>query len=1022
MRSRARRSFETSLVMILLAAGGAVSALPASALALGPAPSSDLRRQPPDATVDAAAASAGVIPRTVGDTGSISGTVVQESTATPVVTLPVALYDAAGDYVGQATTESDGTYRFDGLSAGSYHLRTGSSNSYIAELYDDQPCPFLDCDVTSGTAVPVTAGTETTGIDFALERGGRIVGTVTETGTGTPLGGVEVRVFSAAGAQVAVWYSSGSGDYAVGGLPSGTYHAVAVSEDHLDELYDNVACPLGCDVTTGAGVAVTVGADTTGIDFVLDPGGAIRGTVTDATTGLPLAGTTLLLHDASGAWLLNRFAEGDGTYSIGGLPAGTYFLKAWIETHNGELYDDIHCPLPCDVTGGTPIVVTAGAETAGIDFDLVEGGVLGGTVTDATTSDPLAGVGVLIFDASGSRVERGETAADGSYTVVGLPSGTYYALTDSPTHLDELYDGIACSTSCDVTGGTPIVVTAGTETTGIDFALDPGGSISGVVTDLATADPLEDVEVILFDSVLIQGQWKTRTASDGSYSIGGLPPGFYYVKTQSSTHLGEVYDGILCPFQCDVTAGIALQASAGADTGGIDFTLVLGGSISGTVIDEATIAPLASVEVQIYDTGGVDRRSATTAADGTYAVGGLPSGTYYARASIPTHRAELYDDVPCAAGCDLGRGKGIPVTVSSETAAVDFALVLAASIAGTVTESGTATPLSGVPVTAYDALGRPARTAYTGGDGSYLVTGLATGLYRLVAGPTASHAAQIYDRLPFGCAILLGEPVVAVAGGAITGPDFALWPLGTCALPEDLTLSSMEIGERVEFAACGSITTGTGFTVGASGTAALHAGGAVVMGDGFSVEGGGALVASSHGIFPAPSGSTVYSEDFDDGFAMGWDTSNGPCDLWRLDAACTAPPSGGRTLTFSRSSPDCDYDMGSSIPAGWVRSPVIDLSSAVSSATVRLTHAWATEGSPSFDAMRLEVSADGGTSWAIVWSTHDGSSPGGFTIDTVDVSPYISPEFRMRFVFDGVDSQANDFLGWAIDEVVVTAD
>jgi hypothetical protein len=98
----------------------------------------------------------------------------------------------------------------------------------------------------------------------------------------------------------------------------------------------------------------------------------------------------------------------------------------------------------------------------------------------------VAGAKVRIHDSAGRSVTSGSTDAAGAWTAsAGLPSGTYYARTESaPGYVDELYDGIPCPLGvCTVTSGTPIDVAAGATTTGIDFGLDPspGSSFYSVV-------------------------------------------------------------------------------------------------------------------------------------------------------------------------------------------------------------------------------------------------------------------------------------------------------------------------------------------------------------------------------------------------------------------------------------------------------------------------------------------------------------------------------------------------------------
>ena len=99
--------------------------------------------------------------------------------------------------------------------------------------------------------------------------------------------------------------------------------------------------------------------------------------------------------------------------------------------------------------------------------------------------------------------------------------------------------------------------------------------------------------------------------------------------------------------------------TAGATTGAIDFTLELGGAITGTVTDAATGAAV-SATVQIYNAAGVNIRNVGTNA-GTYTVAGLAPGNHFVLVSATNYTSELYNDISCASGCTPT--SGTPVNV-----------------------------------------------------------------------------------------------------------------------------------------------------------------------------------------------------------------------------------------------------------------------------------------------------------------------------------------------------------------------
>ncbi len=306
---------------------------------------------------------------------------------------------------------------------------------------------------------------------------GSIQGRVTDASSGLPLDFEFVEVYNALGEYVDQDLTD-EGDYTVDGLSPGMYFVLTDTDDHLDELYDNIPCPKGaCSITSGTPVQVTEDASTT-VDFELTNGGRVLGIVTDAGSGLPLRSEFVRVFDALGDSVGLDLTDSAGHYLVGGLPTGTYYALVDADDHLDELYDNVPCPLEvCGVTSGTPIAVTLGSDTSGINFVLDTGGRIVGHVSEQLTGLPLDFAFVDLYNALGERVGLDLTDSSGAYLVGGLPSGTYFAATDTlGDYFDELYDDIPCpDQSCDPTSGTPIPVDQTADTTGIDFVLSSSG-------------------------------------------------------------------------------------------------------------------------------------------------------------------------------------------------------------------------------------------------------------------------------------------------------------------------------------------------------------------------------------------------------------------------------------------------------------------------------------------------------------------------------------------------------------------
>jgi hypothetical protein len=625
-------------------------------------------------------------------TGSISGTVTRAGTPTPIADVVVRVFDSSGWNVNQATTDAAGAYTVSGLGTGRYFaVASNSADVYIDELYLDSVClnPW-SCGVTSGTPIPVTDGVDTPGIDFGLEIGGYVMGHVWEDVTFALLSsGITIAAYDTHGyvASTATPRASDS-QYIVFGLPTGDYFVGAwdSTKVHVSEIHDGIpATGILDDVFEGTPVHVVVDDPTPSVGFGLAVAGSIEGTVTEQGTGTPIAGAFVEVYDGEGTRVLSGNSTGSGTYTLSGVPSGTYFATCSdpSRTHVLELWDEVDLPCPpCDVTTGTPITVTEPSPTTGIDFDLANGGRISGTVTVEGSGAPLQSAVVYVHDDIGRQVDIGLSAADGTYTTFGaVPTGSYYVIAYGPTgeYIPEVYPGTQCL-SCSPTTGTPVAVTMGEDTTGIDFSLVTGGQITGAATIEGWGDPLSDGTVYIYDGggslvgsgYMWQGVYETST---------GLPTGTYFATALGPAAgvglQGELFDDFPCPqVLCTPTTGTPVDVTAPDPTANVDFDLPLGGRIQGFVADAGSGAPLLGMTVSIHDAGGVLVGAVTSGSHGEFATDGLANGTYYALAEDNTgagYASELYDNTPCD-GCDVTTGTPIVISSTSPHEGIDFGL------------------------------------------------------------------------------------------------------------------------------------------------------------------------------------------------------------------------------------------------------------------------------------------------------------------------------------------------------------
>ncbi len=621
-------------------------------------------------------------PVTVADGGSVTGIDVElalgarfsgQVTAEgggPLQSIEVVVYDSDGRQVARATTDASGNYTTrPGLPSGSYRIEFRSGSGYLGSFYNGKPS------LAEAEPLVATAPTVVSGVNAVLARGGEIRGTVTDATTGLPLSGIYVSASGENGFDAGL--TDSSGNYVLRGLGSGSYQVWART------LLDSVNL-----VEQERTVTVSAPSATTGVDFAMSPGGTITGRVT-GPGGTPLDGIAVFISNQDGSYQKYAYTNASGVYQATGMPSGEYTVFFRPADYIPERYND----RPADEQGD-PITVTAPETVANIDAQLARGGGIRGKVTDATTGQPLEGVGVSILDMNGNVVESKYTAADGTYEIAGiLPSGSYlvhfssYSYNASCAYISAYYGGAQT-----LEEATPVNVTAPNVTPNVDAQLKRGSIIFGRVTEAGTGAPITKGTVIVRNAqgVVVTTGWLTFL---GGYHTGSaLPSGSYTVQFTDGDggYVDEFYDD-----KPTLATATPVVVTAPNDVTGIDAELVKGGIISGRATDAATGAPFTNGYVIVYDASGNEVGYGSIKSDGSYNVlDGLATGSYYVAvipysllpgqvagvASVASISAVLdsatYGQMATFYGGSFGPGGSTPVAVTAgdTTSGIDIAV------------------------------------------------------------------------------------------------------------------------------------------------------------------------------------------------------------------------------------------------------------------------------------------------------------------------------------------------------------
>lgn len=382
------------------------------------------------------------------------------------------------------------------------------------------------------------------------------------------------------------------------------------------------------------------------------PVGWVRGTITNATTGHVIAGATVSVAGTN----LVALTGDDGTYELNDVPAGARTLTAAADGFSSMQ---------------APVTVTAG-QVLVRDFALQPlTGTIRGFVIDVVTFQGIAGASVTLKGTNISTV----SGSDGSYTLSNVPPGAQTITASAPNYSTE----------------EEIVVVVAEQTVPGDIFLIPTiGTITGVVTNAATNQPISGATVSVAGTGL-----SANTSASGSYTIANVPAG---PQTLNASANG-------------FNAGSASGTVLGGQTVTQNFALVpLVGAVSG-LVRSPTLDPLPGATVNVVGTG----ISTSSGADGSYTLGNIPAGPQTISASAAGFR-------PTQANVTV---------IGNQTISQDLTLnELTGSVAGKITDATTSAAIANAEL---ELLPFPLSSANTDGAGNYVLTGVPVGQQVLFA-------------------------------------------------------------------------------------------------------------------------------------------------------------------------------------------------------------------------------------------------------------------------------------------------
>ena len=546
----------------------------------------------------------------LAQTGTILGTVTNASTSQPASGFMVVFCrgTASAPTCVTGTPNAQGAYSIT-LPAGTYYGYTSGLGPLINQVYEGMTCPRNYCGeaqaIAYGTPTAVASG-QVIERSFRLQPPGRIRGVVRDAVTGAGLASVQIDLLGAFQGQLTGYgqaMTDATGAYTIGNLPPGNYYAISSqSQGYVDQFFGDVWCPGQCsgsNADSGAPIGVMAGADVGGRDFALRPGGSISGRITGVLSpgsATPVANATVFAYSLLGDQLgsgRGTTTDATGHYTLAGLAGGLYYIQIYPPTTDGllgQFYGGSPCGQGCGLRlpmNGVPVAVATGIPTTGQDIQLARGGSIAGIVTNAATLLPQQGVSVTasaLVDGFPRAFASGSTDASGSFSIPALPPGVYSLSTENTSALvDEVYPDVPCPGRCDplVASHLTVPVAQYAVTLGQNFALDPAGSIMGLVTDGRTGSPPVDAYVNIYTRAAgqIVNVAQKRPDAAGFYTVPNLSAGTYWAMSVGFEHLrAQVFENIPCPEpDCSndfVATGTPIVVEPPTPYTGVNFSLM----------------------------------------------------------------------------------------------------------------------------------------------------------------------------------------------------------------------------------------------------------------------------------------------------------------------------------------------------------------------------------------------------------------------------------------------------------------
>jgi YD repeat-containing protein len=196
----------------------------------------------------------------------------------------------------------------------------------------------------------------------------------------------------------------------------------------------------------------------------------------------------------------------------------------------------------------------------------------------------------------------------------------------------------------------------------------------------------------------------------------GAAPGVITFNGVTATPTNWTNVSIVTPVPATATTGPVVVMVSNQPSNGLPFTVIIPGTIAGTITRATGGTGISGATVQAVQTGVV-KGTATTASNGSYSISSLDPATYDVRVLATGFSSEV---------------RAAQSVTPATTLTLNVSMYLPGAVSGRVTQIDGVTPLPGAVVTVYSGPSQKG-TTNTSGTGDYTIPGLHPGAYTVQA-------------------------------------------------------------------------------------------------------------------------------------------------------------------------------------------------------------------------------------------------------------------------------------------------